>query len=148
MSANIQLKDCFKHYTFDQDKTSSPEETVARVKERLAQAGLDVLHHTERIDNGRLDIPVYVSVCGQDARQVMPTRKQMGKGATPAQAEASAVMEMVERFSFFHFVKNESMIRATYEDVSDRAMPFEHMAAAVHHDPNDLVRAREAIRGL
>ena len=148
MSANIQLKDCLKHYTFDQDKTSSPEQTVAHVKERLARAGLDVLQYTERIDNGRLDIPVFVSACGKDARQVMPTRKQMGKGATPAQAEASAVMEMVERFSFFHFLKNEPMMRATYDDVRDRALPFEHIAAAVHHDPDDLARAMEALKGL
>ena len=31
----------------------------------------------------------------------------MGKGGTPDQSEASAVMELAERFSFFSFVKNE-----------------------------------------
>ena len=54
-----------------------------------------------RIDSGRLDIPVYLSLLGVDARRVVPTHKQMGKGATPVQAEASALMELVERFSFF-----------------------------------------------
>jgi len=33
----------------------------------------------------------------------MSTRKQMGKGASAAQAEASALMELVERYSFFEF---------------------------------------------
>ena len=82
MSAEITLQDCLKTYTHDQDKAVTPAETVARVRERLTKAGLNVLAKTERIDNGRLDIPVYVSVCGDDAREVMPTKKQMGKGAT------------------------------------------------------------------
>ena len=148
MTLPIVLKDCFKTYTLDQDKAFTPEETVARVKDRLAKARLDVLAETERIDNGRLDIPVFVSRCGADAARIMPTRKQMGKGATPAQAEASAVMEMVERFSFFHFVRHEPFLRAEYGRVADSALPFEHLAASVHHDPADLDRARRAVDGL
>ncbi|MEW5726139.1 MAG: hypothetical protein AB1896_23720, partial [Thermodesulfobacteriota bacterium] len=77
MSAQITLQDCFKTYTHDQDKAFSPEKTVALVKEKLAGLGLNVLARTERIDRGRLDIPVYVSICGRDALEVMPTRKQM-----------------------------------------------------------------------
>ena len=148
MSAAIILKDCFKTYTLDQDKAATPEETVARVRARLNETGLDVLNRTERIDNGRLGIPVYVSVCGADALRVMPTKKQMGKGATPAQAEASAVMEMVERFSFFDFRRRRPFIRGTWEDLADRAMPFEHLAASVHHDAADLDRARRAVAGI
>lgn len=148
MPARIELKDCFKTYTLDQDKAFSPEETVTRVKERLAQAELDILKKTERIDGGRLGVPVYISECGLDALKIMPTKKQMGKGATPAQAEASAIMEMVERYSFFHFRRNNSFIKAAYAEVQDQALPFEHLAASVHHDPNDLDRARRALDGL
>ena len=148
MSANVTLKDCFKKYAWDQDKAMSPEETVARVKTLLADSGIEILKQTERIDNGRLDIPVFISRCGADALEIMPTKKQMGKGATPGQAEASAVMEMVERFSFFHFARHEPFFKATYEEVRDRAMPFEQMAAAVHHDPQDLERAGKALAGL
>ncbi len=142
------LKDCFKKYTLDQDKAATPAETVAQVKQKMAEAGLDILQETERIDNGRLDIPVYISRCGPAALEVMPTQKQMGKGATPEQAEASAVMEMVERFSFFHFLQNQPFIKAPYEQVQDKALPFEHIAASVHHDPDDLDRARQALTGL
>jgi ribosomal protein S12 methylthiotransferase accessory factor len=148
VDSGIWLNDCFKTYTLDQDKAVSPEETVSSVKTRLAQTGLDVIQNTERIDNGRLGIPVYVSVCGPDALRIMPTRKQMGKGATPAQAEASAVMEMVERFSFFHFLQNGNFIRAKYEQVRDQAMPFKHIAMAVHHDLDDLDRAEKAFAEL
>ena len=88
------LKDCFKAYTTDQDKAAPPAETVARVKAVLEQKCPGVLEETRRVDTGRLGIPVYLSLCGPAARAVMPTRKQMGKGASPDQAEASALMEL------------------------------------------------------
>ena len=102
----IRLTDCFKTYTYDQDKVFSPAETVTRFKKRLAEVDLDILKEVRRIDNGRLDIPVYFSVTGQDARQVIGNKKQMGKGCTEEQSQASACMELGERFSFFSFIKN------------------------------------------
>jgi len=148
MSSNVVLQDAFKSYTLDQDKLLTPQETVARVREQMVRAGLDLMKETRRIDNGRLDIPVYLSILGHDALRVMPTAKQMGKGATPAQAEASAVMELVERYSFYYFMNRERFIEATYDEVADQALPFEHLAASVHHDPADLDRARQAMAGL
>lgn len=107
MTYKIQLNDAKKGYTYDQDKVMSPKETVATFKEKSARLNLDILSTTRRIDNGRLDIPVFFSECGADAKSVIGTNKQMGKGGTPEQSEASAVMELAERFSFFSFVKNE-----------------------------------------
>lgn len=104
----IELKDCFKTYTTDQDKACSPSDTVRRVKALLEEKCAGVLAETDRVDTGRLGIPVFVSTCGPEARQIMPTRKQMGKGASPEQAEASALMELVERYSFFTFWADES----------------------------------------
>ncbi len=102
----IRLTDCRKAYTYDQDKACTPEETVARFMERLEDTGLDILKEVRRIDTGRLDIPVYFSVCGRDALDTIGTKKQMGKGSTPEQSRASACMELGERFSFFSFMKN------------------------------------------
>ncbi|MFO7596727.1 MAG: YcaO-like family protein [Desulfocurvibacter africanus] len=102
------LKDCLKTYTADQDKAALPAETISRVRALLAAKGQGILAETRRIDSGRLGIPVFLSVCGPRARQIMPTRKQMGKGASPEQAEASALMELMERYSFFSFWENES----------------------------------------
>ncbi|RUM40969.1 MAG: hypothetical protein DSY80_09500, partial [Desulfocapsa sp.] len=102
----VELQDCFKTYTTDQDKAISPTETVARFKKKLEDLNLDILKEVRRIDNGRLGIPVYFSVCGEDARAMTGTKKQMGKGATPIQAQASACMELAERFSFFTFKNN------------------------------------------
>lgn len=96
-----------KGYTVDQDKIITPAETVARAKAAFASLGAGVLAETRRIDTGRLGIPVFLSICGEEARAVMPTRKQMGKGASPEQAEASALMELAERYSFFSFWRDE-----------------------------------------
>ena len=108
------LEDAYKQFTLDQDKVLPPEDTVARFRDALQRVRLDILKDTVRIDNGRLGIPVYISRCGRDAAGIIGTRKQMGKGATPQQAEASAVMELAERFSFFSFVKqHDRFIRGT-----------------------------------
>ncbi len=101
MPETLHLTDALKGYTYDQDKLLTPEETIRRVRDRLGALDLKLLQDTMRIDSGRLNIPVYLSILGVDARRVVPTHKQMGKGATPVQAEASALMELVERFSFF-----------------------------------------------
>jgi ribosomal protein S12 methylthiotransferase accessory factor len=140
----IVLKDAFKQYTLDQDKALAPEETVRRFKKRLAKINLDILKGTQRIDNGRLGIPVYFSICGRDAQSVIGTKKQMGKGATPTQAEASAVMELAERFSFFSFSKNsQKRFTEEYRNLKDCTLPFESVALSVHDTSEDLDRAKE-----
>lgn len=149
MTAHISLKDAFKKATDDQDKVMAPEETVRRIKKRMASLDLEILSHTQRIDNGRLDIPVFFSVCGKDARNITGTRKQMGKGATPEQAEASAVMELAERFSFFSFCKNPANFTFdTYSNLRDKALPFDLIARSVHDDSDDLSAAEQAFENL
>ncbi len=131
----IELNDVFKRPTNDLDKQIPPEETVRRFRKKLAGIDLDLLEETVRIDNGRLDIPVYFSVCGKDAMSMMGTEKQMGKGGTEAQAEASAVMELVERFSLFSFMNNpDSFILKEYREIRDRAMSLESLAISVQDE--------------
>ena len=67
MSHRIVLRDAYKGYTLDQDKIITPEETVERFRAKLKELDLDILERTIRIDNGRLGIPVYFSICGKDA---------------------------------------------------------------------------------
>ncbi|MCF8078242.1 MAG: YcaO-like family protein [Desulfobacterales bacterium] len=145
----MKLKDAFKTYTADQDKVLPPEETVRRFRSRLAEIDLDILGETLRIDSGRLDIPVFFSTCGKDARQVIGTKKQMGKGATPAQAEASAVMELAERFSFFSFAKNpENFQTATHREMGAEAIDFSRIALSVHDQSPDIALARRVYEQL
>lgn len=149
MSHKVELSDAHKRFTFDQDKILPPEETVKRFREKLKQVNLDILKETIRIDNGRLDIPVYFSLCGTDALSVIGTKKQMGKGGTPQQAEASACMELAERFSFYSFAKNpENFFIDTYSNVRKRAIPFEMIASSVHDESDDLPVSRKIFENL
>jgi ribosomal protein S12 methylthiotransferase accessory factor len=150
MPLRIVLKDAFKTFTLDQDKVLAPEETVRRFRERLKQVDLDILAATERIDTGRLGIPVYFSRCGKDAAAVIGTKKQMGKGATPAQAEASAVMELAERFSFFSFCRQEGhFIHDTARNLPpDKVLGSDLIARSVHDDSADAAVARGIFESL
>jgi ribosomal protein S12 methylthiotransferase accessory factor len=144
----IRLQSCRKQYTYDQDKACSPVETVSRFKEKLKEAGLDILKEVRRIDTGRLDIPVYFSVCGKDARDIIGTKKQMGKGSTPEQSKASACMELGERFSFFSFLKDqENFIVGDYPAMIEAGypvLPVETLLKSVH----DTTRTPEQLERL
>jgi ribosomal protein S12 methylthiotransferase accessory factor len=145
----VVLQDAYKGYTVDQDKIVTPEETVRRFREKLKMVDLDILEETIRIDNGRLDIPIFFSVCGRDAERVIGTKKQMGKGGTPQQSEASAVMELAERFSFFSFCKDpKNFVVEKYANIRDKALPFDAIAQSVHDDSEELDKAREVFSGL
>jgi ribosomal protein S12 methylthiotransferase accessory factor len=148
-NSKIVLQDAFKGFTLDQDKTISPEQTVQRFKEKLKHIHLDILKETVRIDNGRLNIPVYFSRCGRDAAATIGTKKQMGKGATPSQSEASAVMELAERFSFFSFYQDETNFSLdSAKHLGDRAIPFELIARSVHDDGDELAISRKIYEDL
>ncbi|MDR2572941.1 MAG: YcaO-like family protein [Desulfovibrio sp.] len=145
----IRLSSCKKGYTRDLDKAVAPADTIGRVRERLAASGLDILAETRRVDVGRLGIPVYLSVCGADARKIMPTRKQMGKGASPEQAMASALMELIERYSFFSFWEQKPhMAKLTWSEAESRfgddMLPLQAMPFSV----DDTLDAEQARRVL
>ncbi|MCX5893844.1 MAG: YcaO-like family protein [Deltaproteobacteria bacterium] len=143
MLPTLQLTDAYKGYTYDQDKSLTPEETVRKVRERLAALDLEILAETMRIDSGRLDIPVYISLLGADARRVVPTQKQMGKGATPIQSEASALMELVERFSFFTFIEAGPKLYTTALDLEGQALPFSYLARSLFDNSAEVAAAAE-----
>jgi ribosomal protein S12 methylthiotransferase accessory factor len=147
--APIVLQDAHKKYLHDQDKVITPEETVARFKQCLAESGLNILDDIVRIDNGRLGIPVYFSICGPDARAAIGNYKQMGKGATPAQSQASAVMELAERFSLFSFYRNPTnFIRAPLSSLKAPAISFESIARSVSDESDELPAVRRIFSEL
>jgi ribosomal protein S12 methylthiotransferase accessory factor len=144
-SSGIKLAPAPKIYSRELDKARPPAETVAWVRERFQEMGSQVLRETLRIDSGRLDIPVYMSRCGAAATALIGTAKQMGKGASPEQAEASALMELAERFSFFHFMRMTDFPlltpRQARQVAGEAVMDFAHIAHSLHHPPQDLDRA-------
>ncbi|MBI4767631.1 MAG: YcaO-like family protein [Deltaproteobacteria bacterium] len=148
MSSGIVLKDCFKTYTYDQDKSRTPRETIDRVRARLQELDLDILKETMRIDSGRLGIPIFISRCGRDAVRVIGTQKQMGKGGTPEQSEASALMELAERFSFFDFIKTRPFIRETYRNMKEQALPFEALGLCFYDRSPDAEKIRAVFEDI
>ena len=149
MKYTITLNNAYKQFTLDQDKILPPEETVKRFKTKLKKIDLDILKNTIRIDNGRLNIPIYFSTCGKDAAAVIGTKKQMGKGGTPHQAEASAVMELAERFSFFSFAANrDNFFIDKFTNVKEDAVAFEMIAKSVHDESDDLKLSRKIFENL
>jgi ribosomal protein S12 methylthiotransferase accessory factor len=143
MPSDIVIRDCYKVYRHDQDKARTPGETVRWVRDRLAHLDIRILNKTQRIDTGRLDIPVYISLCGEDATRFTGTKKQMGKGATSLQSEASAIMELMERVSFFSFIKESEFPLHTYGSVAPNAISAEDLKRSLHDEgtPLDLCRA-------
>jgi ribosomal protein S12 methylthiotransferase accessory factor len=149
MMHRLVLEDAYKTFTRDQDKVIPPEETIGRFHEKLKAVRLNLLEDTIRIDNGRLGIPVYLSRCGLDAQRVTGTRKQMGKGATPQQAEASAVMELAERFSLFSFIQHPPhFARCALAALREPTIPFEQIARSVHDASEDLPKIRPIFERL
>ncbi len=132
----VVLKDCLKTFTRDQDKAIRPEDTLKTFYQQVEKLDIKILSEVNRIDNGRLDIPVYFSVCGDDASSLTGTKKQMGKGASPIQAEASACMELAERFSFFSYKSNRgNFLTGDYAAMRKAGYPvldIELLLASVH----------------
>jgi ribosomal protein S12 methylthiotransferase accessory factor len=143
---SICLQSRVKGHTRELDKLHAPEQTVEQVRTRFAQFGADILADTRRIDTGRLGIPVFMSMCGPKAKEVMPTRKQMGKGATPAQAQASALMELAERYSFFRYWRDlNALPKYTWSEAEARwpgtVLPIGQILQSVDEQlPEELAR--------
>ena len=121
----ITFQDCPKTFTRDQDKARTPEQTIENFYQQIDSFDVKILSEVKRIDNGRLDIPVYFSVCTDEARSLTGTKKQMGKGASPIQSKASACMELAERFSFFAFKADEkNFVRGDYASLKAEGYPL------------------------
>jgi ribosomal protein S12 methylthiotransferase accessory factor len=139
----LVLRDALKNYRHDQEKIIAPDETINRFKDRVTKSGLSILKEVVRVDKGRLDIPVYFSVCGTDAVNAIGNYKQMGKGATPLQSQASAVMELAERFSLFSFRRNSSnFLTAPAKALKEPMMDFHWIARSVDDTSEDLDAAQ------
>ncbi len=144
----IRLQDCRKEYTYDQDKACTPQQTIDKFMKRLEESNLDILKEVKRIDTGRLDIPVYFSLCGKDAFETIGNKKQMGKGSTPVQSRASACMELGERFSFFSFIKNpDNFVVGDYASIKAEGYPVLDMTYLLQsvHDESCSVEMLEQL---
>ena len=91
----IALSPCKKAYREDTHRVVSPEETLARVSEKIPVAGITRVADITSLD--RVGIPVFSSI--RPTAQEGAVSVYNGKGATPTEARVSAVMEGIERYS-------------------------------------------------
>ncbi len=122
------------------DKAFYPEETVKIVEKRLKECQFKVYKGLQRIDKGRLGIPVYISLYDIEGTKITGNYKQMGKGVSDILAQASALVELVERFSLFSFYKEVKRrgIYSTFEELKDRAIPWEIFLQSIEDEEEDI----------
>ncbi|MDD1706614.1 MAG: YcaO-related McrA-glycine thioamidation protein [Methanoregulaceae archaeon] len=89
------LSSCKKSYSNDTQRAVTPEETLARIERLLPVAGITRVADITALD--RVGIPVFSSIRPTAERGAVSVYN--GKGATPAEAKVSAMMEGIERYS-------------------------------------------------
>lgn len=95
MSEALILSSCKKMYAQDTQRAVTPEETLARIERLLPLAGITRVADITALD--RVGIPVFSSIRPTAERGAVSVYN--GKGATPAEAKVSAMMEGIERYS-------------------------------------------------
>jgi len=91
----VRLKPCIKKYKKDTHRAVPPEETLSRIESKMAAAGITRV--AEITDLDRIGIPVFSSI--RPTAEDGAISVYNGKGATPAEARVSAMMEGIERYS-------------------------------------------------
>ena len=115
----IELHRCPKVSASTGIRTIPPEETLKRVIPLLEKAGMDPVEDITDRDN--LGIPVYSVYRKMTAKGTFGNYN--GKGATPEQAKASAVMEAMERYSAEQRESDE-VAYGTMQQMRDSGMPY------------------------
>jgi len=120
----IRLQSCRKAYAKETQRSIPPEETLLLARARLPVAGITRVADITNLD--RVGIPVFSSIrptAGAGAISVYN-----GKGATPVEAEVSAMMEGIERYS--GEMGDRETVTGRYSEVSVREAAL---------DPADLI---------
>ena len=115
----FELKRCKKVSSSTGIRVMPPEETLKRVIPLLEKAGMDPLEDITDRDN--LGIPVYSVYRKKTAKGTFGNYN--GKGATPEQAKASAVMEAMERYSA-ELRDTDKVAYGTLQQIRETGMPY------------------------
>lgn len=144
----IVLQPCQKRYKEDTHRVVSPEETLAVVEERMPAAGITRVADITGLD--RIGIPVFSSIRPTADRGAVSVYN--GKGATPAEARVSAIMEGIERYSAE--VQGRDLFVSRFSELSEEALDPRDLILPVGADPDtpipwvrgtDLASAQEIL---
>lgn len=120
----MQLHSCKKVYRNETQRTVPPAETLLRVREKLPAAGITRVADITNLD--RIGIPVFSSI--RPTAEDGAISVYNGKGATPTEAEVSAMMEGIERYSAE--MDGIQVLTGTYREMQREGNPI---------DPADLI---------
>ncbi len=112
----MKLSSCIKRYKDDTHRTMSPEETLARAEAKMPSAGITRVADITGLD--RIGIPVFSSIRPMADRGAVSVYN--GKGATPAEAKVSAMMEGLERYSAE--VRDRELLIARFSELGNHAI--------------------------
>lgn len=107
----MKLNSCKKHYSDGTHRAIPPEETLKWIEPKKRDAGITRVADITSLD--RVGIPVFSSIrplAGDGSVSVYN-----GKGATPLEAQVSAIMEGIERYSSEVF--DREMRHALYGEI-------------------------------
>lgn len=108
----IRLQSCRKAYAKETQRTVPPEETLERARAKLPTAGITRIADITSLD--RIGIPVFSSI--RPTAEAGAISVYNGKGATPIEAEVSAMMEGIERYS--GEMDGREIVTGRYSDLS------------------------------
>ncbi len=113
----MKLQRCPKTYLYDTHRSQNPEETLRRVREVAKHIGVSKVVDITHLD--RVGIPV-VS-CHRPTAAKGAVTVHTGKGATKTQAEVSALMEAIERYSAeFHEEDKGKIVKGSYSQLKSK----------------------------
>ncbi len=139
------LKSSLKKYTYGQEKACLPEETISLALTRWQNLGFPLPEVLSLEEYDKLGLPVYTCLLPQ--KFPFPVESTFGKGVTPEQAKASALMELVERFSCFSFLRRfDQGLILTYTEVKDQAIPLDYLLSpfvSVYREPETLLALKD-----
>ncbi|MBO8143856.1 MAG: YcaO-like family protein [Thermodesulfobacterium sp.] len=139
------LKTCLKKYTYAQEKACFPSETVEKALKKLYSTEKSILKEISRIDNlDRIGVPVYMCKVDKEIAKSLGVGDTFGKGITSEQAKASALMELVERYSNFSFLLSNHFLIDFYENLKDKAISIENLLLSL----SDVFREERFIERL
>ena len=108
----MRLKPCIKKYKKDTHRAVPPEETLSRIESKMAAAGITRVADITDLD--RIGIPVFSSI--RPTADDGAISVYNGKGATPEEAMASAMMEGIERYSAE--VHDRELVKGRFSELS------------------------------
>ncbi len=127
------LRSSIKKYTDAQEKACHPKETIEKVLQKLKAIKVPILKEVFRIDElDRIGIPVYACKIYEGVKDFLRMSESFGKGITPLQAEASALMELIERYNNFSYLSRKKYFIESYVNLKEKIIPIDILLRPLH----------------